>query len=65
LNFDGNCDYLDIETGQLIHNLDSKTGRSAPLFFAHFGAPPVFEVKEFDKGNRKSLSTWVQQNTSG
>ena len=40
---------------EYIHHLDSKIGRSELIFLAHFGAPPIFEVKEIDKGNKKSL----------
>ena len=39
LNFDGSSDYIEMETGQYIHHLDSKISRSDPLFLVHFGAP--------------------------
>jgi hypothetical protein len=44
-----------METGQYAHHLNSEIGSSDALFLAHFGAPPVFGAKQFDKQSRKSL----------
>jgi len=55
LNFDGSLGYLDMETGQYVHDLNSRRGNVDPLFLAHFGAPPVFGTKEFDRITKKSL----------
>ncbi len=46
---------MDHRINEYIHHLDSKIGRSDVLFLAHFGAPSIFEAKEIDKPNRKSL----------
>jgi hypothetical protein len=40
---------------EYIHDLDSRIGGTDALFLAHFGAPPVFGAKEFDRVSRKSL----------
>jgi hypothetical protein len=38
-----------------IHHLNSGMSSSNVLFLAHFGASPIFEVKEFDTIEKKSL----------
>jgi len=40
---------------EYIHHLDSRIGGTDALFLAHFGAPPIFRAKEFDRVSRKSL----------
>ena len=55
LNFDGSCDYLDMEPGQFVRHLNSEIGGTDVLFLAQFGAPALFGAKQFDKQRRKSL----------
>ncbi len=55
LNFDGSCDYLEMETGQYVHNLNNKIVSSDALFLVHFGALHISGAKQFDKRCRKSL----------
>jgi len=54
-SFDGSPDYIEMETGQYTHHLNSGIGYADVLFLAHFGALPIFEVKEFDEISKESL----------
>ena len=55
LNFDGSFDFLDMETGQFVHHLNSEIGDIDALFLVHFGAPPISGANPLDKQCRKSL----------